>query len=275
MQTYDVFALRYGTQDRPASENFLFSLADEHDLRGPDPMPIDYFLWLIQGQGRSVLVDTGFDRPAGERRGRTMLQHPVDGLRAMGVDPASVADVVITHLHYDHAGNLGAFPNATFHLQDAEMAFATGRCMCRPGLRSTFEVEDVVAMVRRVYAGRVRFHDGDAALGPGLSLHRVAGHTRGLQAVRVATGRGMVVLAADALHFYANMEHQNPFPILVDVAGTMEGWRRLGELADTADHVVPGHDPRVRRTYPRHGVEGVEAYCLHVPPRDEGASATR
>ena len=273
MTTYEVFALRYGTQNRPASHNFLFSLAgDPHDLHGPDPMPIDYFLWLIRGKGRSVVVDTGFDRPTGERRGRVMLQHPLDALRAMGVDPALVEDVVITHLHYDHAGNLGAFPNATFHLQDAEMAFATGRCMCHSGLRSTFEVEDVVAMVRRVHAGRVRFHDGDAALGPGLSLHRVPGHTLGLQTVRVATTRGMVVLASDALHFYATLERQNPFPILVDVAGTMEGWRRLAELADIAEHVVPGHDPRVRQLYPRHGgAEGVEAYCLHSAPDEDRA----
>ena len=122
-------------------------------------------------------------------------------------------------------------------------------------------------MVRRVYAGRVRFHDGDATLGPGLSLHRVAGHTRGLQVVRVATARGIVVLASDALHFYANLTRQNPFPVIVDVAGTMEGWGRLAELADTADHVVPGHDPKVRQLYPRYAdATDVEAYCLHVPP---------
>src|ERR1700759_4899585 len=104
MDTYEIFALRYAMQDRPASDNFLFPLAgdDAHDLRGPDAMPIDYFLWLIRGQNRTVLVDPGFDRPTGERRGRTMLQHPVEALRAMGVDPASVEDVVITHLHYDH-----------------------------------------------------------------------------------------------------------------------------------------------------------------------------
>lgn len=266
MDTYEVFALRYAMQDRPASDNFLYSLAGEPDLHAASPMPIDYFVWLIRGRGRTVLVDTGFDRAVGERRGRVMVQHPVDALRAMGVDPAAVEDVVITHLHYDHAGNLAAFPDATFHLQDAEMAFATGRCMCHPRLRYSFEVEDVVTMVRRVYAGRVRFHDGDAVLAPGLSVHKVAGHTRGLQAVRVETARGAVVLASDALHFYANLDRGNPFPILVDVAGTMEGWGRLRELADGEDHVVPGHDPEVRRRYPRGGAEGVEAYALHLPP---------
>ena len=62
----------------------------------------------------------------------------------MDCDPASIRDVVITHLHYDHAGNLNLFPNARFHLQDREMQFATGRHMCMGCMRGAFDVEDVV-----------------------------------------------------------------------------------------------------------------------------------
>jgi glyoxylase-like metal-dependent hydrolase (beta-lactamase superfamily II) len=173
---------------------------------------------------------------------------------------------VITHLHYDHAGNLGAFPNARFHLQDSEMIYATGRCMCHPRLRYPFEIEDVVTMVRRVYAGRVNFVDGDDEIAPGISLHHVPGHTRGLQCVRVETARGPVVLASDAAHFYANMERQNPFPILVDLAAMMESWRKLGRLAGDERRIVPGHDPLVMQRYPRFAVEGVEAVMLHENP---------
>ena len=172
-------------------------------------------------------------------------------------------DVVITHLHYDHAGNLQDFPQARFHLQDAEIAYATGRLMRHDMLRHAYDVEDVVAMVRRVYAGRVVFHDGEAEIAPGISLHRIGGHTKGLQAVRVATARGKVVLASDATHFYANIRGRDPFPIVVDVAAMLEGYETLERLADSPDHIVPGHDPEVMRRY-RDVAEGVVA--LHEAP---------
>jgi hypothetical protein len=177
MSAYEIIALRYARHDRPASENFLYPASageDPHDY----PMPIDYFVWVIRDKERTIVVDTGFDHPAAQARGRKLLQHPVEGLRTIGVGPADVRDVVITHLHYDHAGNLGAFPNARFHLQDSEIEYATGRCMCRPRLRYPFDVEDVVTMIGRVYAGRVNFIDGNAGIAPGISLHHVPGHTR-------------------------------------------------------------------------------------------------
>jgi glyoxylase-like metal-dependent hydrolase (beta-lactamase superfamily II) len=229
-------------------------------------MPIDYFIWAIRNSERVLVVDTGFDYPAAEARGRRLLTHPVDALRVIGVGAEQVCDVIITHLHYDHAGNLGAFPAARFHLQDSEMAYATGRCMCHPRLRHPFEVEDVVTMVRRLYDGRVNFVDGDEEIAPGISLHHVPGHTRGLQCVRVETARGPVVLASDAAHFYANMERRNPFPIVVDVAAMMESWRKLARLAGDEERIVPGHDPLVMQRYPRLAVADVEAVMLHENP---------
>ncbi len=265
VEPYEIVALRYATHDRPASANLLYPPGPDEDPHD-GPMPLDYFVWVCRNRERTVVVDTGFDWPSAASHGRTMLQHPIEGLRALGVDPAAIRDVVITHLHYDHAGNLPAFPNATFHLQDSEMDYATGRCMCHPRLRAAFDVEDVVTMVRRVYEGRVSFVDGSAEIAPGIEVHHVPGHTRGLQCVRVETARGPVVLASDAAHFYANMERQNPFPIVVDLAAMMESWRTLVRLAGDPDRVVPGHDPLVRRYYPAHPSSAVEAVLLHEPP---------
>jgi glyoxylase-like metal-dependent hydrolase (beta-lactamase superfamily II) len=168
----------------------------------------------------------------------------------MEVEAATIQDVVITHLHYDHVGNFDLFPQATFHLQDLEMQYATGRCMGVEAMRHAYEPEDVVGMVRRVYAGRVRFHDGDGELAPGVTVHHVGGHTMGLQIVRVATRRGWVVLASDASHFYANMEQGRPFPIVYNVGDMVDGWRRAQALADSPGHVIPGHDPLVLERYP-------------------------
>ena len=181
------------------------------------------------------------------------------------MDAAEVNDVILTHLHYDHAGCLDAFPKARFHLQDAEIAFATGRCMCHQVLRAPMELEDVLDTVRQVYAGRVLFHDGSATLAPGISLHLVGGHSGGLQIVRVHTPRGWVVLASDATHFWENIRRRQPFPLVVDVHKMAEGWRVCEELADGPDHVIPGHDPLVLTRFPAEA-GGIEAVRLDLAP---------
>ena len=122
--------------------------------------------------------------------------------------------------------------------------------MCSECFRGAFEAEDVAGMVRRVYAGRVQFHDGDAELFPGISLHLIGGHTMGLQVVRVSTRRGWVVLASDASHFYANMEQSRPFPIVWSVTDMVAGYGRLRSLAASPGHIIPGHDPLVLERYP-------------------------
>lgn len=242
--TYEVFAIKYARHERHARENFLGG--DPHD----GPMPLDYFVWLIRGAGREIVVDTGFSAATAARRGREHLRCPTEGLRCLGVDAATVRDVIITHLHYDHVGNFDLFPAATLHLQDREMQYATGRHMCDQVFSGAYDVEDVVGMVRRVYAGRVRFHEGDAELFPGVSVHLIGGHTMGIQAVRVMTRRGWVLLASDATHFYANMGETRPFPIVYSVADMVEGYRRMRGLAEWPTHVIPGHDPLVMERYP-------------------------
>jgi glyoxylase-like metal-dependent hydrolase (beta-lactamase superfamily II) len=241
---YEVYAVKYAHHARRASENFIGG--DPHD----GPMPLDYFVWLIRGEGREIVVDTGFSAPMAAKRQRDHLRCPAEGLGLLRVDAKKIKDVVITHLHYDHVGNFDLFPAATFHLQDLEMHYATGRHMGQPVFSGAYEVEDVVGMVRRGYAGRVRFHDGDAELARGVSLHLIGGHTMGLQVVRVATRRGWVVVASDASHFYANMEQARPFPIVYSVADMVEGYARLRELADSPAHIIPGHDPLVLERFP-------------------------
>jgi len=209
--SYEVYAIKYAHHARRASENFIGG--DPHD----GPMPLDYFVWLIRGGGREIVVDTGFSAAMAKKRGREHIRCPTEGLKLLGSEALSVKEVVITHLHYDHVGNFDLFPAATLHLQDLEMRYATGRYMGHECFRGAYEVEDVVGMVRRVYEDRVRFHDGDAEIAPGISVHLVGGHTMGLQAVRVKTRSGWLVLASDASHFYANMGETRPFPIVWSV----------------------------------------------------------
>jgi glyoxylase-like metal-dependent hydrolase (beta-lactamase superfamily II) len=251
--TYDAYAVKYAERDARRPEHFLGG--DPHDV----PMPMDYFVWAVSGGGRTWVVDTGFGEDDATRRGRRLVRSTTEALATVGVDAASVTDVVLTHLHYDHAGGWDQFPAARFHVQDREMAFATGRHMTRPALNHPFTSDHVAELVRAVHAGRVVFHDGDEELAPGLSVHLIGGHTDGLQVVRVETAQGALVLASDASHYYENMETGRPFPIVFDVGAMIEGYDSLRRLASTPEAIVPGHDPLVLARYPpaADGLEGI------------------
>jgi glyoxylase-like metal-dependent hydrolase (beta-lactamase superfamily II) len=251
--TYEVFAIRYAHLERTARHNFLGG--DEDDRS----MPLDYYVWAIVNPDRTVIVDTGFDDLAARRRGRQLVRPVADGLKAIGIAADKVEHIVISHMHYDHAGNQDLFPRARYHLQDAEMAYCTGRCMSDAGIGGVFDADAVSAMIHKVFAGRVHFHDGDAEIAPGITVHRVGGHTRGMQIVRVATGRGWVVLGSDSAHFYANLEPGRPFPILDDLKAYVEAQRTALRLASSPQHFIPGHDPLVLTLYPsaRAGLDDV------------------
>ena len=218
--TYEVFAIRYAHLERTARHNFLGG--DEHD----GPMPLDYYVWAIVDAERTRNIRRHGIRPGQRRRrGRQIVRPVAEGLKAIGISPDKVEHIVISHMHYDHAGNHDLFPRARYHLQDAEMAYCTGRCMLDSEVGGVFDAGAVAAMTHKVFEGRVQFHDGDDEIAPGITVHKVGGHTRGMQVVRVSTARGWVVLGSDTAHFYANLEPDRPFPIFDDLAAYVQAQR--------------------------------------------------
>ncbi len=242
--TYEVFAIKYAERDARRPEHFLGG--DPHDV----PMSMDYFVWAIVGSDRTIVVDTGFDILDAQSRNRRLLRTATEGLGLVGVDAGSAPTVVLTHLHYDHVGGFDQFPNAIFHLQDREMAFATGRNMIESEYSHAFTARHVAEMVMAVHAKRVHFHDGDGELAPGVSVHHIGGHTDGLQVVRVKTASGWLVLASDATHYYENMEATRPFSIVFNVPEMIAGYDVLRSLAGPGGVIVPGHDPMVFERHP-------------------------
>jgi len=241
---YEVYAIKYARRESTRNQNMLF--ADPHD----GPMPIDYYIWLIANNERSIVVDIGFDATEAQTRKRQLLRCPAEALVRIGVQPKDVKDVILTHLHYDHCGNLDRFPQARFFLQDREMAFAIGRNMLHDILRHAYTVSHVQALIGAVYDKRVVFVDQSTEVAPGVTVHHVGGHTDGLQIVRVRTRRGWIVLASDAAHFYANMDIPNPYPILYNLGDMLRGFDVARSLADSPSHIIPGHDPMVIERFP-------------------------
>ncbi len=262
--TWDVFAVKFSAwEGRLRHENFI--IADPHD--GPGPM--FFYVWVLRNGQRTIVLDTGFDKQEAHSRGRSFDMPPREALAMMGIESDKITDVIISHLHWDHAGSLDDFSAATFHIQDKEVQFATGRCMCQHFFRRSFTIEHVLGLVRRVYDGRVQFHDGQDTIAPGVTVHLIGGHTMGVQCVRVNTRRGAVVLASDTLHFYENMDAASPYPTVYNVSDMIEGWDKLRRLAESPVHIIPGHDPRVMDQYPAlsDALQGRVAR-LDVDPRD-------
>ena len=256
-----VHAVKYAERNnRTRADSFIF---DDHPAA---PHGMDYFVWVLDNGKRQIVVDTGYDMAEATRRDRPILRDPAQALGAVGVDAARVDSVIITHLHYDHAGGLDRFPAATFHLQAAEMAYATGPCMCHGVLQMPFTVDHVCEMVRHVYSGRVVFHDGSAEVAPGVRVHCIGGHSRGLQVVEVDTDHGPLCLASDAAHYYENFLEGKPFPIVADLQPMLDGFATLMRLGGGAERVIPGHDPAVTRRFPASGQSGF-AWRLDVGPK--------
>jgi glyoxylase-like metal-dependent hydrolase (beta-lactamase superfamily II) len=255
-ESYEVFAVRYALRDdRKRNENFIANAWTDpvHD----EVEPIAYYVWAIRNKNRTIVIDTGFDKEESERRtvesgGIWRCNHdcsPSEGLASIGIDSREVSDVVITHLHYDHAGTLADFPAARFHLQEFEIQYATGPHMSHGYFSGAYTVDHIIQVVRYIFQDRVVFHNGDSEVAPGITVHHIGGHTMGMQCVRVMTKRGWVVLASDASHFYANFESNAPFPIVYNVSDMVKGFDRLRKLASSPKHVIPGHDPLVMSRY--------------------------
>lgn len=262
-ETYEILALRYAERpQRLRQENFL-ERVDQHD----SPMPIDFYVWVLRSDRRTIVVDTGFDHAEAAKRDRSVLRLPSEALADVGVQAAEVQDLIITHLHYDHAGTLKDFPNSRFHLQESEMQFATGRWMLDDAEAHAYSADHVCDLVHSLFQKRVAFHSEDGEVAPGVTLHRMPGHTMGMQAVRVRTRRGWVLLASDASHYYEHWYRRVPFAICWSPDDLMRSYERFEQLADSQDHVIPGHDPLVRQLYPAYRSElGSEVVRLDAEP---------
>ena len=261
LPAYEIYAIRYAQRDAMRSSHFMGG--DSHD----GPMPMDYFVWVVRGNGVTLMVDLGFTREAAARRKREFLCDPIESLRLLDIAPEDVKDVVITHLHYDHAGNFHLLPNARFHVQEPEMHFAAGRHMRYRYFSSGYEPDDIAQAVRLNFAGRMQQYNGEAEIAPGIRVVPTPGHSPGEQVVCVHTQRGWVVLASDASHYYENLQKRRPYPAAHHVDEMLESFDKVMRLAGDIAHVIPGHDPIVMQIYPpaAPGLEGRVARLDVVP----------
>ena len=236
---YQIYALKCGERDTTACEFFYREPSHER-------ITLHFFVWLILGGPHPVLVDTGFGEDDAAARGLRGYVSPATMLGRLGIRAEEIPTALITHLHWDHWAGYRHFPNAEFWIQRDEVAFWTGAAVARyDAFKMSANAGALAELVRLNYANRVRVIQGDREVLPGLRVHRIGGHTAGLQIVSVETAKGPVVLTSDASHFYRNVERFQPVQIITSLPEMLAGFETIHALAGSRDRIVAGHDPEV------------------------------
>ena len=248
---YEVFAIRYASIP-DVEVNAL--------LAGADPsrkLSIAMTVWLVRGNGHNVLVDSGFYRPRFFKDWKIdEFLKPSEAVAQSGITPAvrpeEITDVIITHMHWDHAGGMDLFPNARIWLQKDEYNYYTGEAWQQPRTHGGIEPEDVLAAVQLNLAGRLSLVNGDAReILPGITCYTGGKHTFQSQYVGVNTRSGVVILASDNMYLYENLEKHAPIAQTLDAASNLRAQDRMKQLAASPRLIIPGHDPAVFQKFPR------------------------
>jgi glyoxylase-like metal-dependent hydrolase (beta-lactamase superfamily II) len=241
--SYEVMAVRYATRVTRAAEVYLnFHTYGDED----HALVMDYFFWVIRNGERTVVVDTGFTPAVGEPRGRSMTCPVPQGLARLGIDPASVETVVITHGHYDHTGNVGLFDRASVVMSATEMDFWSGPIARRFQFAHSVEWEDLRALQRLEANGRLKRMAGTHVVAPGITAIEVGGHTPGQLIVVVDGEGGPVLLASDAVHYYEEVDLDRPFLMVADLPQMYQAFDTVSKIAaHPGTAFVAGHDPGV------------------------------
>ena len=241
MNPYKIYTLYYGKRDATTADYFL-------DDTSNIPIGMGYYLWVATNGENTVVIDLGYHEDVGEQRGRTLVRHPAELLDKIQVDPKTVQHAIVTHLHWDHVGGYALFPKAHLYLQERELQFWASAHL--PEWQSSLEEEELVAVVRLHFRGRLGLYDGSREIVPGITVHHVGGHTMGSQIVQVETARGTAVVASDAAKLYRNFLETIPQPRSHSVTDQINGYALINRLASHQDLIIPGHDPEAMRRLP-------------------------
>ena len=263
LPNYEIYGIRYATNEgRKRGQNYIL----EADPTAP--LVLDFYCWVLKSEDRLIVVDTGMNAETARQHGHQMLVSLPAVWRDLGVEADQVDTVIMTHLHFDHAGNMDHFPKARFHMQAEEMHYVTGEWMGRPWFRRAYEVDEICQAVRLLHQGRLHLHGREAEIAKGITAHWVGGHCAGQEILRVHTARGWVVLASDALHYYEEYQRSVPFAVAFNLSDMIKGHELIRDLADSDDHVLPAHDPLIAKIYPAAGIgpEGA-VYRLDLAPQ--------
>ncbi len=215
--------------------------------------PQDMLEWalnavVVRSGGRTILIDAGIggEFPDLPRAGRWAQR-----LEAAGIDPTSVTDVVLTHMHMDHCGGLLAdgvkerlHPDLPIHVAAAEAEFWESPDFSRVSMPPGFPeaLRRTGKRFLKEYHSQLRTFENDYEVAPGVVVQRTGGHTPGHSVIRLTSGDDRLTFAGDAV-FEVGFEHPdwyNGFEHDPEEAARVRV-RLLRELAANRELLVATH----------------------------------
>jgi glyoxylase-like metal-dependent hydrolase (beta-lactamase superfamily II) len=243
---YEIYAIRYATlPDFPVAE--LVAGADR-----ARKLDIAMMVWLVRADGRNILVDSGFYRDHFFKEWHVNdFINPADALKPLNINPEDITDVIITHMHWDHADGMDLFPKARVWIQKDELQYYAGEAWQSKETSDGFDPQDVLTLVKLNTQGKVGLVNGDAQeIIPGIICYTGGRHTYASQYVGVNTAHGTVVLASDNMYLYENLDKHVPIASTLDAVSNLRAQDRMKEIAATPALIIPGHDPAVMTRFP-------------------------
>jgi len=247
---YEVYALSYGVYP-----NFPVSAL----LAGADKsrrIDLQMMIWLLKGpNGKNILVDTGcYHENVVKGKGIQNLIKASEAIAKLGLKADDITDVIITHMHWDHADGMDLFPKAKVWIQKDEYGYYTGAAWRANGKHGGIEPDDVLTLVRLNLDGKVNPVDGDdVEIIDGIKVYTGGRHTYASQYVSVNTASGTIVIASDNMYLYENLEKHAPIAQTFDADSNLKAQDRMKQIASRPDLIVPGHDPTVFVKFPKPG----------------------
>lgn len=242
---YEIYGIRYATL-KDFSVAGLVAGADKSRK-----MDIAMMIWLIRGGGHNILFDCGFYREQFMRQWHPAdYERPSAALQRAGLKPEDITDVIISHIHWDHADGFDLFPKAKIWIQKDELEYYAGEAW-QGHQRTAADPEDIVALVKANTEGKVGLVNGDAQeIIPGITCYIGGKHTYQSQYVTVNTAAGMVVLASDNVYLNENLERHVPIAATLDAQSNLRAQDRMKQFAASPRLILTGHDPAVMKNFP-------------------------
>lgn len=246
---YDIYACRYGG---PITRKVAIALWNNGwDQDGQ----ISYYVWAIKAaNGEVIVVDTGASPALGAARKVADYTDPVDVLARIDATADSVTKVVVTHMHWDHVGNidnyLKAFPKAKIYVQKREFDFCvkSGIAQRKP-VSVLFDHDAIKTVGSLAGSDKLVIVDGDVNLAPGIDLFLAPGHTLGLQVVRVNTAKGAAIVGSDLAHLFRGYREDTGSAFIMDMPAWIGSFDKIKPKA-SIDLIFPGHDIQMTDNYP-------------------------
>lgn len=244
---YEVYAIRYAVLPN-------FPVAGL--VKGADTarkLDIAMMVWLIKGNGRNILVDSGFYRDQFFKQWDVKdFVKPSEAVAQAGVKPEEITDVIITHMHWDHADGMDLFPKAKIWIQKDEYNYYAGEAWQQPRTHGGIDPDDVMAIVKLNTEGRVGLVNGDAQeIIPSITCYTGGKHTWQSQYVSVDSRAGKIVLASDNMYLYENLDKHVPIAATLDADSNLRAQDRMKQIAANPKFIIPGHDPAVFEKFPK------------------------